>query len=70
MWRVDGDAGGRFSGPTNGEDMVVSSWVCGSIPMDKRRFLKCVFHRFLISLSVLPGICAAIAAHLEIQNPN
>lgn len=30
------------------------------------RFFRCVFHKFLISLSVLPGSCEAIVAHLKI----
>lgn len=40
MWRVEGEAGGRKSGPIKGEDMEVGSWVCGSMPMDTRRFRK------------------------------
>jgi hypothetical protein len=50
-----GGAGGSCSG----------KWVTGSIPI-RRSFLRmCVFQWFLISLSVLPGSCAAILDHLR-----
>lgn len=49
---------------------VLGRWVTGSNPICKSFFLKCVFHRFLISLSVLPGRWDAIAAHLIINNGN
>lgn len=35
-------------------------WVMGSMPLCLSFFLRDEFHRFLISLSVLPGSCAAI----------
>jgi len=35
-------------------------WVLGSMPLCLSFFLRQEFHRFLISLSVLPGNCAAI----------
>ncbi|WVZ92405.1 hypothetical protein U9M48_038475 [Paspalum notatum var. saurae] len=38
--------------------------VMGSKPIWMRRFLRCVFQKFLISLSVRPGRCVAIADHL------
>ena len=39
-------------------------WVIGSIPFCLSFFFKLEFHRFFISLSVLPGNCAAIWDHL------
>lgn len=35
-------------------------WVFGSIPLCLSFFLRQEFHKFFISLSVLPGNCAAI----------
>lgn len=35
-------------------------WVTGSMPLCLSFFFKQEFHRFFISLSVLPGNCAAI----------
>lgn len=42
-------------------------WVTGSIPLCLSFFLRHEFHRFFISLSVLPGNCAAIWDHLKIR---
>ena len=39
-------------------------WVFGSMPLCLSFFFRQEFHRFLISLSVLPGNCAAIWDHL------
>jgi len=36
----------------------------GSKPIWMSRFLRCVFQKFLISLSVRPGRCVAITDHL------
>lgn len=51
MWRVVGDAGAV----EDEQRELKGSCVCGSMPMHRRRFLRWVFHKFLISLSVLPG---------------
>lgn len=61
MWRVVGDAGAVEDEQREWK----GSWVCGSIPMQRSRFLRWVFHKFLISLSVLPGSWEAIEAHLQ-----
>ena len=42
-------------------------WVLGSIPWCLSFFFRHEFQRFLISLSVLPGNCAAIWDHLHSQ---
>jgi len=39
-------------------------WVLGSMPLCLSFFLMQEFHKFFISLSVLPGNCAAIWDHL------
>lgn len=45
-------------------------WVLGSITFCKSFFVMDEFHRFFISLSVLPGNCAAIRDHLiEVHFP-
>ena len=43
-------------------------WVTGSIPIFFNFFFMCVFHWFLMSLSVLPGRREAILDHLHIFN--
>lgn len=47
--------------------VVVGSWVIGSIPFLASLFLRHEFQWFFMSLSVLFGICLAIAAHLVIM---
>lgn len=62
MWRVEVDD--VAVGPAEEELHVVEPW-----PM---RFFRCVFQKFLISLSVLPCSCDAIVDHLfkvSQQNP-
>lgn len=55
-----------FSGHLLVESLTSESglWVLGSIPFCMSFFLMEEFHRFFISLSVLPGNCAAIRDHL------
>jgi hypothetical protein len=43
---------------------VLGRWVIGSIPIWMSFFLRWVFQKFLISLSVRPGRFFAIADHL------
>lgn len=43
---------------------LIGLWVVGSIPCFISFFFRLEFQKFLISLSVLPGNCAAIWAHL------
>lgn len=43
---------------------VLGRWVIGSMPILISFFLRWVFQKFLISLSVRPGRCFAIADHL------
>lgn len=62
IWRAASDVSGVTSNPLGAEE---GSWVWGSMPIESRRFFRWVFHKFLISLSVLPGSCDAIAAHLD-----
>lgn len=45
-------------------------WVFGSIPLCLSFFLRQEFHKFFISLSVLPGNCAAICDHLPKKSQN
>lgn len=49
---------GTLSSPFSTSDSGL--WVLGSMPLCFSFFLMHEFHRFLISLSVLPGNCAAI----------
>lgn len=57
MWRVEVDD--VAVGPAEDALDVVEPW-----PIRSRRFFRCVFQKFLISLSVLPGSCDAIVDHL------
>lgn len=53
-------SGGAFSAAVPERGL----WVVGSMPFCLSFFLMLEFHRFLISLSVLPGRRAAICDHL------
>lgn len=55
---LDSDSSSSFSASE------IGLWVFGSIPLSLSFFLIEEFHRFLISLSVLPGNWAAICDHL------
>jgi len=54
LLRLDLEISSEFSTSDKG------LWVLGSMPLCLSFFLRQEFHRFFISLSVLPGSCAAI----------
>lgn len=51
VWRVEGNSDFRVLGSQSEGDREV----CSILPVERRRFLRWVFQKFLISLSVLPG---------------
>lgn len=67
-WRVAGEGAADGEEGTGPEGEVEGLWVVGSRPILRNRFLRWVFQKFLISLSVRPGNWKAIDDHLCINN--